>query len=713
MSNRKKNNNVADLGNNCTSAEQTIILNVGGIKYETRKSTLVYYPDTLLGTMFADRNQSLQHPKNENEYFLDHVSSLPSSYFPSISFEEIEAELDYFQIPFERPLKPSSLSFTINPTVEKLDQFVYALRNVIREVMSICETEITVTFSKNGWPPFMNLGLPYKKEAIIVEDIDLLVKPFGCVGYTFLNKYGTDIGQYLRSEIPELSWQFGYSQNREQLKLHMSITNKKADDHNVLIEVGQEKTFRAHSSILRARSEYFHTALSNDWLRKEGDMIIFKKPNISYNAFNIILRYIYSGTIYLEQLEDLEIFKLIEASDELCLFELFNHVQDYLITYKVTWLQQNIFSVIQVAFDHESCEKLRKFCLNIINENAWNFFKSEELLHISETVISRLLKKDDLGIEEIDIWGFLIKWGIENSDVPAESDLENFSSQDFSNLEKTLHNLLPLIRFFNISSKDFYHKVWPFELILPKKLRQDLLSYYLTGEEPKYTEIQVARITPKNLDSEIISSKHAILISSYIEGKNNNSTSSSLPLTIPHSSHLIKDDGVNIPYRFKLIYRGSRDGFSFESFHKNVDNHGPTAVFIKIADSYEIIGGYNPIGWYSYGNYIATGDSFIFSMTDLDDEDISLLQFDSEQQQSFGTMLKISKVRPYFIDGAIFDTQFHGPCFGYGDIWFGHKSRPRYGSCTKVYYEQNIRDNEEEFYVEEIEVFQIIENNFL
>ncbi|CAB4405367.1 unnamed protein product [Rhizophagus irregularis] len=353
---------------------------------------------------------------------------------------------------------------------------------------------------------------------------------------------------------------------------------EKADDHNVLIEVGQGKTFRAHSSILRARSEYFHTALSNDWLRKEGDMIIFKKPNISYNAFNIILRYIYSGTIYLEQLEDLEIFKLIEASDELY----------------------------------------------------------------------------DLGIEEIDIWGFLIKWGIENSDVPAES------------------------------------------------------------EEPKYTEIQVARITPKNLDSEIISSKHAILISSYIEGKNNNSTSSSLPLTIPHSSsHLIKDDGVNIPYRFKLIYRGSRDGFSFESFHKNVDNHGPTAVFIKIADSYEIIGGYNPIGWYSYGNYIATGDSFIFSMTDLDDEDISLLQFDSEQQQSFGTMLKISKVRPYFIDGAIFDTQFHGPCFGYGDIWFGHKSRPRYGSCTKVYYEQNIRDNEEEFYVEEIEVFQIIENNFL
>ena len=38
----------------------------------------------------------------------------------------------------------------------------------------------------------------------------------------------------------------------------------------------------------------------------------------------------------------------------------------------------------------------------------------------------------------------------------------------------------------------------------PKKLRQDLLSYYLTGDEPKNTIIQAPRISPKNLDSKII-----------------------------------------------------------------------------------------------------------------------------------------------------------------------------------------------------------------
>jgi hypothetical protein len=219
-------------------------------QYETRRSTLVAYPDTLLGTMFADRNLSLLHPKNENEYFIDRdgnlfryvmqyyrtgkiyiptSSSLSPSHFPLVTLEEIEAELDYFQVPFVKASSLLKLSFTINPTVERLDQFIYALRNIIREVISICETEITITFSKNGWPPFMNFGHHYLKNAAIVENIDLLIKPFGCVGYTFLNKYGTDIGHHLKSEIPELGWQFGYSQNREQLKLHMSITNSMND----------------------------------------------------------------------------------------------------------------------------------------------------------------------------------------------------------------------------------------------------------------------------------------------------------------------------------------------------------------------------------------------------------------------------------------------------------------------------------------------------
>ncbi|CAG8531717.1 347_t:CDS:2 [Ambispora gerdemannii] len=52
---------------------ERVILNVGGIKYETYRNTLTAYPDTLLGTMFQERNQQILHPidKENNEYFFD------------------------------------------------------------------------------------------------------------------------------------------------------------------------------------------------------------------------------------------------------------------------------------------------------------------------------------------------------------------------------------------------------------------------------------------------------------------------------------------------------------------------------------------------------------------------------------------------------------------------------------------------------------------
>jgi hypothetical protein len=71
-----------------------------------------------------------------------------------------------------------------------------------------------------------------------------------------------------------------------------SILND-ADDFNVIIQIGESqnaKEFRAHSVILRARSPYFKTALSADWVTRKGDMIMFSKPNITPTIFGMILK---------------------------------------------------------------------------------------------------------------------------------------------------------------------------------------------------------------------------------------------------------------------------------------------------------------------------------------------------------------------------------------------------------------------------------------
>ena len=50
------------------------------------------------------------------------------------------------------------------------------------------------------------------------------------------------------------------------------------------------KTFKAHSTILEARSSYFKVALSSNWIKRSDDgVILFEKENISPKVFELLL----------------------------------------------------------------------------------------------------------------------------------------------------------------------------------------------------------------------------------------------------------------------------------------------------------------------------------------------------------------------------------------------------------------------------------------
>jgi len=64
-------------------------------------------------------------------------------------------------------------------------------------------------------------------------------------------------------------------------------------DYNMIITVGEEPNARkyyVHSNILRVRSKYFAKAVSAGWVKKEDGIILFSKPNIESEVFEIILR---------------------------------------------------------------------------------------------------------------------------------------------------------------------------------------------------------------------------------------------------------------------------------------------------------------------------------------------------------------------------------------------------------------------------------------
>ena len=73
--------------------------------------------------------------------------------------------------------------------------------------------------------------------------------------------------------------------------LEKLLTND--EEYDVVIYAGENENIKekyAHSDILCTRSQYFCAAFSNKWAEKKDGKFIFKKPNISPQFFNIILR---------------------------------------------------------------------------------------------------------------------------------------------------------------------------------------------------------------------------------------------------------------------------------------------------------------------------------------------------------------------------------------------------------------------------------------
>ncbi|RGB21572.1 hypothetical protein C1646_678432 [Rhizophagus diaphanus] len=337
-----------------------------------------------------------------------------------------------------------------------------------------------------------------------------------------------------------MSFEFypGLSQNFSQLL-------EDTDEHNVIIKVGEgsnTKEFRAHSIILKARSIYFKKALSQDWVTKENNMINFTKQNISP------IVYMYTGILDLKDRDGSDILDLLVVSDELLIEELVTFVQKYLIENQTEWLKQNLSKAFHKVIPLESCKQLQEYCYESIYEYPEPFFNSPEFITLEKSILIELIKRDDLIIEEIELWNYLIKWGIAQTselDDKSINDLNKWNKEGFLALKKTLEPLISHVRFFDISSKDFHNIVWPFKKLLPETLRKELLSFHMTETLPENI------LPPRNgiitFDSTIIRPKHAAILANWTQRNDANAR-------IPKNK-----------YNFGLIYRGSRDGFDINT----------------------------------------------------------------------------------------------------------------------------------------------------
>jgi hypothetical protein len=392
-------------------------------------------------------------------------------------------------------------------------------------------------------------------------------------------------------------------------------------------------------------------------------------------------RYIYTGVLSVES-NEINLMDVIVAADELQLLKVYQKLENQLLENNLAWKPKDIITALQ----YDRFTNLYNFALGLTFRNPKVIFESEDFPKIKEPQLIQLLKFDDIELKEIEIWEYLIKWGTQNTySILDEDKIYKWTPENFVDLKNTIRNCIPHIRFFNMSPNEYTKATYCFKDILPDGLDEKVLRYF---SDPTNTNLSfdVLPLRGYPFDSKIINAKDAALIASWINKK--------------QKPYLYN----NLPFKFKLIYRASRDGFGINNFHNHCDNIGSTIVVIKARNTGEIIGGYNPLEWRSvkveenetsallshnqdfYNGYkCRASNSFIFSLTN----------------QKIPILSRVSSKKE-----AIIWYRNRGPCFGLQDLCI--KPSEPYVVCeSKQYsYENKIIDREI-FEIEEYEVFQV------
>ncbi|RHZ73591.1 hypothetical protein Glove_230g5 [Diversispora epigaea] len=489
------------------------------------------------------------------------------------------------------------------------------------------------------------------------------------------------------------------------------LSDKK--EYNVVIEVDKEgnmKSFTAHSVVLRCHSSYFDKELENAPTNKNHIKTIIK-PNISAPLFEIILKYIYGGIINIEDTDTKTIYELMINANELELKELSRKLESYFIESKDSWLRTHFSLVYHSILDSNEFKDLKKFYNDIIVKYPNLIFDSGDFTSLQETALVSILKRDDLKVEEIKIWDYVIKWGIaQNPTLPADS--KEWSKKNFEALKITLQRCLPLIRYFNISGEDILKKVKPYKKILEKQLWGDIIQHSISPNKPITSIVLPARIiSNRGLPSRTISTPELpsrTISTSELSSRVNDPFS-----TIINEEHIAElsswidrkstiYSSSNIPYEFQLILRGSRDGFHPKTFWNMCHGHAGTIVIAKVAGTDEIVGGYNPLAWDNLkSGWMKTNDNFIFS-----------LKNGNIRNSILSRVIDSDKALYYHFS----DTQdIYGPKFGSCEFMIKSKAsdfiQDKQCWCaipTLAKYEKPIRTTSKRFSIYDYEVFKII-----
>ncbi|CAG8692508.1 11694_t:CDS:2 [Gigaspora margarita] len=393
------------------------------------------------------------------------------------------------------------------------------------------------------------------------------------------------------------------------------------------------------------------------------------------------------------------ILALLVAADEFLLDQIVNLVQEHLILRESNWLKENFIMVLSTVSKFQNCKKIQNYITEIIElpinsksgiHDLLDIANELDLIHLIDhiqelvnpepllfelenfptlerDIVLKFIKRDDLVIEEVDVWKYLVKWATAqysslsedvsvnanvNADVNANvnadinSDINTWGENEFTLFKKIINSFIPYIRFCEMTRYEFYYHVMPYEKVLPENFYKSLIAYFMINLKSQNIMLQ-----PRNglisIDSTIIKRKNARIIVKWIKG--------------------VTVFTKKLSYEFTCVYRATRWEFGYKKFIKELkSSFSSKLLLIKIKDSDIIIGG-------------------------------CINYWKSEKESNFHIPSKVRCLWPVEESEVLYSENFLWIAFYFGNDYlqlFGHN-----GCCSIL--------NDCNFIVEEIELFRV------
>ncbi|XP_041768288.1 BTB/POZ domain-containing protein 9-like isoform X1 [Anopheles merus] len=208
-------------------------------------------------------------------------------------------------------------------------------------------------------------------------------------------------------------------------------------DYSDVTFLVQNEQIPAHRAILAARSEYFRALLYGGLKESNQSKITL---DVSSTAFKQLLRYIYTGSLELQDMEVDDILTLLGLVHQYGITAFVKAISDYL--YGVLTVA-NVCTIADEARLLDLAELADK-CYEFIDGNACSVIKHDSLSNLSfDTLVMVLGRERFKHIEEIEIFQAVHKW-CNNNDVAEEKKTYLYGRVRYTAISR--NNLLQIVR---------------------------------------------------------------------------------------------------------------------------------------------------------------------------------------------------------------------------------------------------------------------------